>query len=798
MACAGRPVRTLAGWLLFAVVLVSLHVWPERAAALYSASIMLITACGTILHGTTAWRSTGRARRVWSMAAVALGCWAVTEISVGVPTVATGDPPTPSLAANLLNLVGLVCAVIAMLLIPGAPRDRFGRLRMLLDGVVAAAALSGVVWMLVLNPLIEGAGSVPSPFLMAYPVAATGVLAVGVVLLAGQPVRWTTAVTRVTAGVVALTLSLLLEMMSAVADQPWLYALSLDGYLIAAALLALAARAPLPDDQERIWQPAGAGMLLPYAPVAALFLTAAGFTAAGQTLDPPATGSALIMTAAVLARQLLALRANARLTEDLAAQRAQLIFEATHDALTALPNRARLQAALADLAQAEGDPDPDGTAATSVQQSSLLMIDLDGFKSVNDTLGHATGDQLLVVVADRIRRAVAAHGEDALPVRLGGDEFAVLRRGGGAPAAVELAQDLVLSIGTPMSLDGHPATVGASIGIAAHGRAERMLHDADVALYEAKARGKGHYRLFDERLSAAVAARRSLEADLGGALGGEQLALEYQPVVDLMSGEAHRCEALLRWNHPTRGRLTPDHFLTAAQNVGLLPALDRWVLGTAAAQVATWRRVDPEYAVSVNASAAYLASGTLPRDMRRVLETHGLPGSALTVEVTESSLIANLDATAGLLAELRELGVRVALDDFGVGYSSLTYLRQLPVDVVKLDRSFTRELGTGPDAVILVDGVLDLAYRLGLETVAEGVETDEQADQLRALGCRNAQGFRFGPPRPPDDTHPPAAGDGVAPDRGLHPVDVDPVEAVDAVDVLTPVSPADRRSEAAR
>ncbi|SHN47483.1 putative bifunctional diguanylate cyclase/phosphodiesterase [Cryptosporangium aurantiacum] len=771
--------RSVAGCALFACALVSLHVWTDRTALLYSIFLALITGGGAVLHGRAAWHSTGRARRVWTTASIGLACWAAAEISVGFTTVATGHTASPTVLTALLNFGALICAVAAMLQIPGAPRDGFGRLRMLLDGIVSASALTGVVWMLILEPLVRAEDADPPSIPMAYPLAATVVLAVGMVLLAGQPIRRRTAMTWVTAGVVVLTLSLLTVVVAALARESWVRPWALDGFLVAAALLALSARAPLPDEQERIWQPVGAGLLLPYVPVGGLFLVAAGHTLAGRTLDPPATASALIMTAAVLARQMVALRANARLTEDLAAQRAQLVFEATHDTLTGLPNRARLQTALAELAAAEDERESPAT---------LLMIDLDGFKSVNDTLGHAAGDQLLVVIADRIRRAIAPHGDNATPVRLGGDEFAVLLHSGGAPVAVELAQDLVLGIGTPMSLDGHPATVGASIGIAAHGRAERMLHDADVALYEAKARGKGHYRLFDERLSAAVAARQSLEAELGGALGGGQLALEYQPMVDLMTGEAHRCEALLRWNHPTRGRLAPDAFLTAAQHVGLLPALDRWVLGTAAAQVAVWRRTDPDYAVSVNASAAYLASGTLPRDMRRVLETHGLPGSALTVEVTESSLIANLEAAAGLLRELRELGVRVALDDFGVGYSSLTYLRQLPVDVVKLDRSFTRELGTGPDAVILVDGVLDLAYRLGLETVAEGVETDEQASQLRALGCRNAQGFRFGPPRPPDDGRPPTAENGVPPEMTFS----GPLGAV------TPVSPADRRSEAAR
>jgi diguanylate cyclase (GGDEF)-like protein len=712
----------------FGLVQLGLLLWPDHQVVLFSILIMLMTCGGTVLHAVAARRSTGHARRVWTITAIGLGCWAFAEVSVGIPAVLTGVPAHRSLLANLLNLGAFGFAVAAMLTLPTAPRGPAARLRMIFDGLVAASALMGVAWILALAPMTRTESTSSAVLNLSYPVLAAGVLAVGLVLLGGQPIRRITATTAITGSVVVLTAWLLLEVVAEVGQLDWLRSYIYAGYIMAAALMALAALAPVPEGDERVWQPATtAGNLLPYVPVLAYFAVVGREMLSGRSIDFPTVLAGLVMIGAVFARQLIELRLNAALSRSLAVERGRFAHEAAHDSLTGLPNRARLTAELADS-----------------PISALLLIDLDGFKAVNDSLGHTAGDDLLCLVADRVRAAVA--GRDALAARLGGDEFAVLLRSGGLGPARTLARDILAALGEP----GLPAAVGASIGIAPCTDRARLLHEADLALYDAKNSGKGRFRVFDRKLSALAEERRQLQAELAVAVEHGQFEVFYQPIVDLASGVSHASEALVRWRHPERGMVAPDDFLPAAQDAGLLAGIDRWVLGTAAAQAACWRRIDPGYAVSVNLSVAYLVSGRVVADVREVLRTHDLPGWALTCEVTETSLIADLDAAATTLRELRDLGVRVALDDFGVGYSSLTYLRKLPVDTVKVDRSFIRELSSDPQAGVLVQAVLGLARGLGLDCVAEGVEDEGQVAQLLAMGCSRGQGYLFATPQPPE------------------------------------------------
>jgi diguanylate cyclase (GGDEF)-like protein len=716
------------GWPACAVALAALPAFPGQTMRLYPLLIMAATCAGAVLHAVAAVRGRGHGRRVWSLGGTALAFWAFAEISVGIPTLATGVAPARGPIATVLNLTALLLAIAAMLIIPAAPRAAADRIRLLLDGVVATGALAGMAWALVLAPMTRLEGSTAALVDLAYPVLAVGVLAVSLILLAGQRAG---ALRAITGGVLVLSLTLLVEVLGLVTGLTWLRPWVLDGYLAAAGLLAVAPLFGLPREQERVWQPTGvAAAAVPYLPVVGIVGVCLWRTLAGAAIDPEIVWAGLTTVTAMMARQLLAIRRNVALARDLALQRAGFETAALHDALTGLPNRTQLNSTL------------DGSAGEAV----LLMIDLDGFKAVNDTLGHTAGDDLLVAVADRLRQAIAPFGPDALGARLGGDEFAVLLHAGGLPAARELAGDLLRSLAAPVRLDGRSASVRASIGIARRVPTQtcaHLLRDADLALYQAKQQGKGQYRVFDHALSAAVAARRSLESELGSALGEGRFALVYRPVVDLVTGVTTGAEALLRWNHPGLGTLEPDAFLPAAADAGLLPEMDRWVLGAGIAQLATWRRTRPEFLLSLHLSARYLAAGTTADDIGRLLDAHGVPATALVVLVTDT---ADLGDVTPVLHDVRRLGVRVALEAFGAGHSALARLRELPVDVIKLDPLFLRDLDHSAEAAALLGATIAVVHSVGLTCVADGVKRPSQAEHLSRLGCRFAQGLLFGPP----------------------------------------------------
>ena len=427
---------------------------------------------------------------------------------------------------------------------------------------------------------------------------------------------------------------------------------------------------------------------------------------------------------------LAAVRGYARLSTERTRHDLVLTDQATHDPLTGLANRELLKRELAGRAGA------------------LLLIDLDGFKGVNDALGHGTGDQLLTVVGERIRE-VAPGG---LPARLGGDEFAILLPGAITRAEATAVADRVLAVlAEPVVLDGLNTVIGASIGIAFAQPgvdSPQLLRDADLALDAAKASGRACYRIFEPGMHADTLARVQLENDLSHALLRDEFEIAYQPIVTLPDGRVTGFEALLRWRHPTRGLLMPGAFLPAAEAAGLLPACDRWILRNACQQLVRWRQRHPDLTMSVNISAGYLTDGTLPGDVTAALASTGLDAAALTLEITESALVTDLDRAAEVLRQVKALGVRVALDDFGTGYSSLAYMRALPIDILKIDRSFVADLSTSEMENTLTGAILALARSLRLDQIAEGVEDAAQAQWLSRHACGQAQGYHFARPMP--------------------------------------------------
>ncbi|MCZ2821964.1 bifunctional diguanylate cyclase/phosphodiesterase [Modestobacter sp. VKM Ac-2977] len=425
----------------------------------------------------------------------------------------------------------------------------------------------------------------------------------------------------------------------------------------------------------------------------------------------------------------------------------ELAHQAFYDGLTGLANRSLfLDHAEQALRRAGRTGSP----------PIVLCLDLDGFKDVNDSLGHLAGDDLLRTVAERLQGVVRAADTVA---RLGGDEFAVLidDSRGGLPAAASLAERLLQVLGEPVLLHGHRVTVAASIGIVAaepEATPLSLFRDADIAMYRAKAAGRAQWVVFDPEMRAAALERIQLERELGGALAAGQLRLVYQPVVDLQTERVVGFEALLRWQHPTLGAIGPDRFVPVAEDSGHIVPIGRWVLAEATRTAARWQRAHPRVtplSMAVNVSARQLVGGTLVDHVAEALTSSGIAPSSLVLEVTETALVTDPDAVAERLLELRALGTRLALDDFGTGYSSLSYLRQFDVDVLKIDRSFVNLLDGSADDAAIVHGLIQLGRTLRLEVVAEGVETEVQRDRLRAERCDLAQGWLFAKPLEADE-----------------------------------------------
>jgi diguanylate cyclase (GGDEF)-like protein len=492
--------------------------------------------------------------------------------------------------------------------------------------------------------------------------------------------------------------------------------------LIAAVLAKLSERWPLAQ----------------YAPVSAAVIVAAFVHAHDDGAGRALTWLIIVVAAIILVRQFLGARTNAGLMRDLSRQRAILANQAFRDPLTQLGTRTMF---INHAEDALGDADDTMTA--------VIIIDLDGFKDVNDTYGHAAGDELLRTTAARLNANVRANDTVS---RLGGDEFVVLLpRLTDDTIADTVADRMLRDLLQPLVVGEAMLSIRASAGIAitrcgGHD-VDEILREADQALHQAKAEGTGVARRFDPELFARTEKRRGEEDELRQAFAERQFEVHYQPIVDLDGEHTVGVEALIRWRHPERGLLPPAAFLDLAEELGMLPEVGHWVLHEACKQAVTWQEHTPGFELNVNLSASQLGNPALRDEVRDVLLTTGIPPRQLVLELTETVALTDLAESARILGSLKALGVRIALDDFGTGFSSLSHLGVLPVDVVKIDKSFVQAMQESGGASV-AEAVLQIARTFNLAPVAEGVEDAVQASRLRELECAQAQGYHFAKPMP--------------------------------------------------
>lgn len=436
----------------------------------------------------------------------------------------------------------------------------------------------------------------------------------------------------------------------------------------------------------------------------------------------------------LLARALAGAASQRRVLEE------ELRQQALHDPLTGLANRTLFKDRV-DHALKQRRRDNKTIA--------VAFLDIDDFKTINDSLGHAAGDELLVAIAQRLRESVRTSDT---PARLGGDEFAVLLCDIAGVADVAIpAQHILESVAVPMELGDKVVSLRGSVGIAIHedGQdATELLRNADVAMYSAKTEGKGRYRVFDERMHSTAVQRFQLKNELVTAIDKGEFRLHYQPVIDLQTGRKKAVEALLRWEHPHRGMIAPGEFVALAEETGTIVPISRWVLDNACAQAVLWRRSteSKDLRVCVNVSPSQLNDQGLVVDVTRALASSGLPAEALVLEITENVFLLNDEDVLSTLDELANLGVVIAIDDFGSGYSSLGYLSKLPIGILKIDRSFVQSIDQGPEEGAVAQAIIRLGRALDLEIIAEGIETSGQLAELQRLECPLGQGFLLGRP----------------------------------------------------
>ncbi|MFF5230182.1 putative bifunctional diguanylate cyclase/phosphodiesterase [Dactylosporangium sp. NPDC000521] len=723
----------------FGVKLAVGELWPRPADHLLSPFVALLAALlcrDACRQSTVPW-----VRRFWRQSAWGMGCIAAAlAVRAGIVLVSL-----PALAPvwTGLQTVGAVLLSWAVLRVPLGLRTRAERFALALDLCTLLVGAAVLLWHFfgttALAAFTGGAAANVGPIMGAALVAvflgAKAALA-GTEQLSRRALSWRAVAALI--GGLGSAVTVLLTTRPDVDAQTLLFPLASFATGLSAYWHLADEAGPAADARKGRRRRYS---VLPYFAVAgvdALLVHTVVHNTADRLL---VVGAAVLLTGLVVVRQLVAFGENDTLLTRLGHQERQLRHDATHDALTGLANRVlfaeRVEAALRDPERR--------------RRVSVALVDLDDFKSVNDTLGHAVGDGLLVAVAGRMRANV--RGGDTV-ARLGGDEFAILfEQCDGAAVDGALAR-IAEAVQVPVEVDGHLLVARASFGVVEAGAEAGsgdgggdLLRRADIAMYQAKALGEGGFQRYRPGMEAQAGRRVRLAADLGIAVEEEQFVLHYQPVVALPDGRVTGAEALVRWQHPERGLLGPGEFVPAAEETGLIVPLGRHVLREATRQAAAWGRSGGgDGTVAVNVSARQLQRDDFVADVAAALRDSGLPARRLTIEITESAAVGG-GATGETLRELRAMGVRLALDDFGTGQSTLSLLASCPVDQIKLDRSFVPV--PGPDAIAVT--VLQLAQAMGIEAVAEGVETAAQAARLHEIGYRLAQGYHFARPcRPPD------------------------------------------------
>jgi len=738
----------------FAVVVAAIFSgFPTAFGALVLSNVAQCVA--PALAAVAGWRTARAAempstRRGWGLLGTSAASWSLGQVIWTYYSISGSAAPFPSLAdAGYLMAVPLALAGVWSL---STRSDRSTRVVSLVDGLIISGALISVSWPLVLGPSWRAGGDSVFTFALslAYPVGDLAIASAVLMLVmrgGSRPSR--TSISYLSLGLLLLSVADSVfvwssvrgtEQSISVADGCWI-----GGYL-AIMLAARHARAAQSSDDHEA--PSLQRALVPFTLVTAAVGVRVGLVLTGHPGDGFLTAVTVATGMLVLARSLITMQENRVLTRsledkigELTAREAQLVHQAFHDPLTELANRLlfgdRVNHAI-------------NRSRRTDDLTAVLFVDLDDFKTVNDSLGHAAGDRLLVMVGNRLSGCVRPGDTVA---RLGGDEFGILleeMEDDQHPSRVSAR--IMEALEMPFPLDGREVFTRASIGMALASTTgetdgEHLLADADVALYAAKSAGKSTYRKFERGMRAAAVERLELGQDLRRAVQHDQFVCHYQPIVDLVTGRVVALEALVRWDHPERGLLPPAAFIAMAEDTGAISGLGLLVLEMAATQAVRWREdgsVPGSVELHVNMSGRQLQDRELVSEVRRILATTGLPPATLVLEITESVAV-NVGARhLERLVELRDLGLRLAIDDFGSGYSSLNYLRTLPFDILKIDRAFA-ESDDGATDPVLLEAIVKLGRSLGIETIAEGIEREDQAATLRRLGCRRAQGYLFSP-----------------------------------------------------